>query len=155
MNGMIKPTGADRTELRTCDELTAKQTSGSEVGNAIYRITRSLQHKDLSELEAIERGITGPSAPQTPVDVSARAIEMRNAIDVMEGALMRWPKLMDLPEKWATHGAERHRRELGLRHIEGNCGQLYDVYDALAELTRIVNSLEFSEEALSVSKAAP
>lgn len=88
-----------------------------------------------------------PSQPASG-EPDNRALEMRNAIDMMEGALMRWPELMDLPEKWATGGGERHRRELGLRDIEGNCGQLYDVYDALAELTRIINSPEFSQEPL-------
>lgn len=76
-----------------------------------------------------------------------KARDMRNAIDMIEGALMRWPELMDLPEKW---GDPRHHRELGLRDIKGNCGQLYDVYDGLAECTRIINSDEYI-----VSDAAP
>jgi len=60
-----------------------------------------------------------------------KAKEMRHAIDMIEGALMRWPELMELPKKW---GDPRHHRELGLRDIKGNCGQLYDVYDAMMEM---------------------
>lgn len=69
-----------------------------------------------------------------------KARDMRHAIDMIEGALMRWPELMDLPDKL---GQPRHRRELGL-YIKGNCGQLYDLYDAMSECNRIINSPEYN-----------
>lgn len=65
--------------------------------------------------------------------------KMRHAIDMVEGALQRWPELMRLPEMW---GEPRHRRELGLRDIKGNCGQLYDLYDAMQLCNEIINSPE-------------
>lgn len=74
-------------------------------------------------------------------DLLAQAREMRTAIDMIEGALQRWPSLIDLPAMW---GNPRHRRELGLRDITGNCGQLYDVYDALADCTRLINDPEIT-----------
>jgi hypothetical protein len=73
-------------------------------------------------------------------ELARKARDMRHAIDMIEGALMRWPELMELPQKW---GGPRHRRELGLRDIVGNCGQLYDVYDAMMECNRIINSDEY------------
>jgi hypothetical protein len=68
--------------------------------------------------------------------------KMRHAIDMIEGALQRWPELMDLPNLW---GEPRHNRELGLRDIKGNCGQLYDVFDALALCTAIINDPDYLE----------
>ena len=71
------------------------------------------------------------------------AKEMRSAIDAMELAMMGWPALVNLPEKWGKEGGPRHRDELGVK-IPGNCGQVYRVCDALAELTRIINSDEYN-----------
>jgi hypothetical protein len=39
----------------------------------------------------------------------SRILEMRNAIDAMEMAMMGWPELIDLPETW---GEPRHREDL-------------------------------------------
>ena len=71
------------------------------------------------------------------------ARKMRSAIDAMELAMMGWPELVDLPEKWGTHGGPPHDDKLGVM-ISGNCGQVYRVCDALAELTRIINSDEYN-----------
>lgn len=79
-----------------------------------------------------------------------RALEMRNAIDQIELALNGWPEVMDLPEMW---GEPRHHRELGLRDIKGNCGQVYQIYDAFQELNRIINSDDFTKEALTALTA--
>lgn len=68
-----------------------------------------------------------------------RLRDMRDAIDMMELAMMGWPELIDLPEKW---GEPRHHDELGVK-VPGNCGQVYRICDALAELTRIINSDEY------------
>lgn len=64
---------------------------------------------------------------------------MRTAIDRMELALMSMGNLVDLPEKW---GEPRHPNELGV-NIRTNCGEVYQVTDALAELNRIVHSPDF------------
>jgi hypothetical protein len=68
-----------------------------------------------------------------------RLEHMRHAIDMMEGALMRWPELVDLPEKW---GEPRHRGDIRVL-VAGNTAHVYDVCDALAELTRIINSPDY------------
>jgi transcriptional regulator with XRE-family HTH domain len=72
-------------------------------------------------------------------DAVERAKEMRNAIDAMELAMMGWPELVDLPEKW---GEPRHRSELAVS-VPGTAGQVYRICDALEELTRIINSDEY------------
>jgi hypothetical protein len=69
-----------------------------------------------------------------------KARDMRSAIDVMELAMMGWPELTECPEKW---GEPRHRDDLGVK-IPGTCGQVYRICDALAELTRIINSDEYA-----------
>lgn len=68
-----------------------------------------------------------------------KATDMRNAINAMELAMMGWIELVDLPETW---GEPRHRSELRVC-IPGTAGQVYQVCDALAELTRIINSDEY------------
>ena len=69
-----------------------------------------------------------------------KAKDMRNAIDAMELALMGFGDLVELPRKW---GEPRHRDELGVK-LPVNCGQVYRVCDALEELTRIINSPEYT-----------
>jgi hypothetical protein len=68
-----------------------------------------------------------------------KARDMRSAIDAMELAMMGCPELIELPEKW---GEPRHRPELGAR-VPMTAGQVYRICDALAELTRIINSDEY------------
>jgi hypothetical protein len=68
-----------------------------------------------------------------------KARDMRNAIDAMEIAMMGFGELVDLPRTW---GEPRHRSDLGVT-LKVNCGQVYQVTDALAELTRIINSPEY------------
>lgn len=68
-----------------------------------------------------------------------KAKVMRAAIDRMELALMGMPGLVDLPEQWKE---PRHPAELGV-NVRTNCGEVYRVTDALAELNRIINSDEF------------
>lgn len=74
-----------------------------------------------------------------------RLRDMRNAIDAMELAMMGWPELVDLPEKW---GEPRHRDELGVT-IPGTVGQVYRICDALAELNRIINSDDYAPANIS------
>lgn len=69
-----------------------------------------------------------------------QARDMRSAIDAMELALMGWPDLIDLPERW---GEPRHRPDLKVS-IPGTAETVYRICDALAELTRIINSNEYA-----------
>lgn len=75
----------------------------------------------------------------TQDDLLRKAREMRHAIDMIEGAMMRFGELTELPRTW---GEPRHRRELGVT-LKTNCGQVYDLCDALSECTRIINSDEY------------
>ena len=68
-----------------------------------------------------------------------KARDMRSAIDAMELALMGFGDLVDLPEKW---GEPKHRDDLSVKLLT-TTGQVYRVCDALAELTRIINSEEY------------
>lgn len=69
-----------------------------------------------------------------------KAKDMRAAIDAMELAMMGFGDLVELPLKW---GEPKHRDDLGVT-LKVNCGQVYVVTDALAELTRIINSEEYT-----------
>lgn len=74
------------------------------------------------------------------IDVLKRkAREMRHAIDMIEGALMGFGVLVDLPRKW---GEPRHRDELGVS-IPTTAGAVYRLCDALEDCTRIINSDEY------------
>ncbi len=68
-----------------------------------------------------------------------KARDMRNAIDRMELAMMGFGVLIDLPRQW---GEPRHRDGIGVE-LKVTCGQVYEVCDALEELTRIINSDEY------------
>lgn len=71
-----------------------------------------------------------------------KALDMRQALDLLEGSLMRFGDLVDYPTKW---GSEPLRRSVSIT-IRVNAGQIYDVCAALAEATRIVNSEEYNPE---------
>jgi hypothetical protein len=71
--------------------------------------------------------------------LAQKARDMRNSIDAMEIALMGWPELINLPKTW---GEPRHRPGLGVK-VPGTTAQVYRICDALAELTRIINSDEY------------
>jgi hypothetical protein len=71
--------------------------------------------------------------------VTAKAREMRHAIDMLEGALMGFGDLVDLPRKW---GEPKHRDELGVS-IPATAGAVYRVCEALEDCTRIINSDEY------------
>jgi hypothetical protein len=73
-----------------------------------------------------------------------RLRDMRNAIDAMEIAMMGWPELLDLPDLW---GEPRHRPDLGVK-VAATTEQIYRVCDALDELTRIINSPEYTLSAI-------
>lgn len=79
--------------------------------------------------------------------LSARALEMRHAIDMMESAMMGLGDLIEIPEKF-----DGVRDDLELRPII-TLGQLRQVCNALTELTRIINSEEFAPAALKAIKA--
>ena len=68
-----------------------------------------------------------------------KAKDMRNAIDRMELALMGFGDLVELPRRWGEPRMGNHVRPL----LELNAGQVYEVCDALEELTRIINSNEY------------
>lgn len=68
-----------------------------------------------------------------------KAKDMRAAIDAMEIAMMGFGDIVDLPRKW---GEPRHRDDIGVK-LPVTAGQVYRVTDALAELTRIINSPEY------------
>jgi hypothetical protein len=63
----------------------------------------------------------------------SKAKEMRNAIDMIEGALMGFGDLVDLPDLF-----EGQRDDLQL-HIRVTVGQMRRVCKALEECTRIIN----------------
>jgi len=69
-----------------------------------------------------------------------KAQAMRHAIDMMEGALMGAESLTGLPEKW---GEPRHRPEIMVSPAM-TAGEVYRIYDAMTELTRIINSPDFN-----------
>lgn len=69
-----------------------------------------------------------------------KAKVMRDAIDKMELALMGFGNLPELVQHW---GDPKHRAELGVI-LRTNCGQVYQVNDALNELNRIVHSPDFN-----------
>lgn len=75
----------------------------------------------------------------TPVteDILQRAREMRTAIDLIEGALMRFGELVDLPPLF-----EGTRPEVVLTP-KVTVGQMRGVCGALEECTRIINSDEY------------
>lgn len=77
------------------------------------------------------------------MSLKSKYAELRTAIDMMEGALMRCPEIIDLPEKW---GEPRLRGQVGTTIISLTAKQVYDICDALAELTRIINSEEYNSE---------
>lgn len=77
-----------------------------------------------------------------------QARDMRSAIDAMELAMMGFGDLVDLPEKW---GEPRHRDDLGVM-LPVTAGQVYRVCDALAELTRIINSDDYVVRSMAPSK---
>lgn len=76
------------------------------------------------------------------MDDRQKAKEMRDAIDHIEGALMGFGCLADLPEAW---GEPRHRGDIAVT-IKVTTEQVYRVCDALAELNRIINDDEYRVE---------
>ena len=76
-----------------------------------------------------------------------KATEMRNAIDMIEGALMGLGDFVDLPDLF--EGTDEHV------HIapKMTVGEMRRVCTALAECTRIINSDEFARAALAAAPA--
>lgn len=85
------------------------------------------------------------------MDDAERLRDMRSAIDAMELAMMGWPELIELPEKW---GEPRHRPDLGVR-VPATAEQIYRVCDALAELNRIINSPDYNLPPRSAALSSP
>jgi len=76
-------------------------------------------------------------------ELSRKALEMRNAIDMIEGALMGYGTLVDLPAVW--DGADDSVRIQPMVTV----GQMRRVCSALAECNRIINAEEFNPERLT------
>lgn len=74
------------------------------------------------------------------MDNREKAKEMRFAIDMMEGSMMRWAGLLEMEEKCDLD--ESTLDELTLI-VPVKWGQLRHVLEALSELTRIINSEEY------------
>jgi hypothetical protein len=70
--------------------------------------------------------------------IATKALVMRNAIDMIEGALMGFGDLVDLPDVF-----EGARDDLKLQ-VPVTLGELRRVCTALTECTRIINSEEFN-----------
>ena len=75
-------------------------------------------------------------------ELSRKALEMRSAIDMIEGALMGYGELVDLPDTF-----EGTADSVRIRPIV-TVGEMRRVCTALAECTRIINAEEFSPEKL-------
>ncbi len=74
--------------------------------------------------------------------LSRKAAEMRNAIDHIEGALMGFGNLVDLPDIFdgTNEGVKLA--------VKCTVGEMRRVCNALAECTRIVNSEDYAPEKL-------
>ncbi len=75
-------------------------------------------------------------------ELSRKAAEMRNAIDHIEGALMGFGNLVDLPDIF-DGSADNVRLA-----VKCNVGEMRRVCNPLAECTRIVNSEDYAPEKL-------
>lgn len=82
-------------------------------------------------------------------DRPTKILEMRQAIDHIEGALMRFGDLVDFPDRWG----EPRLPDTVTVTITVSVKQVYDVCDALVECTRIINSDEYTAEALGATNA--
>jgi hypothetical protein len=107
--------------------LAAKSTATAEAGCA--DILEGTQMSDMSNED---------------LSLLQKALDMRQALDLLEGALMRFGDLVDYPTKW---GEPVLRRAVTVT-IRVNAGQIYDVCAALAEATRIVNDEDYAPKAL-------
>lgn len=74
-----------------------------------------------------------------PATYKARAQQMRDAIDQMELAMMGWPQLLRLPERW---GEPKLRDDIWVR-VSAQAGTIYRVCEAVKEMNRIINSEEY------------
>jgi hypothetical protein len=84
----------------------------------------------------------GIAEPHEPALLD-RAMKMRNAIDMIEGAIMALPDFVDLPKVF--DGA---RPDLVISP-KMTVGQMLRVCQAVAECTRIINSDEYTRDALA------
>jgi hypothetical protein len=73
-------------------------------------------------------------------ELERRAKEMRHAIDMMEGAMMGWDELMDLPENCSLDNSDNPELEL---EVKITWKHLQRVLGALSECTRIINLEEY------------
>lgn len=87
-------------------------------------IGRQLERKD-SEIDALK----------------SLGREMRHSIDMLEGAMMGWSELLDLPESCALDESDSDDIEI---EVKVTWGQLRRVLGALEEQTRIINSEYFN-----------
>ena len=69
-----------------------------------------------------------------------KAKDMRHAIDMMEGAMMGWDELMDLPENCALDESDSDDLEL---EVKVTWKHLRRVLSAVGECNRIINSDEY------------
>ena len=74
--------------------------------------------------------------------LSEKALQMRDAIDMIEGALMGYGELVDLPDTFDGTADSLRIRPLV------TVGEMRRVCIALAECTRIINDAEFDPEKL-------
>lgn len=75
-----------------------------------------------------------------PAIVRQRASEMRTAIDMIEGSLMGFGDLVDLPKLFDGHDGEVRLK------ITVTVAEMRRVCTALSECTRIINSEDFSPD---------
>ena len=76
-------------------------------------------------------------------DLMRKATAMRNAIDMIEGALMRLGDFVDLPDLFENSDADVNIAP------KMTVGEMRRVCAALAECTRIINSDEYDPSVLT------
>jgi hypothetical protein len=74
------------------------------------------------------------------VTLKQKAKDMRHAIDMMEGAMMGWDELMDMPENCALDENDADDLEL---EVKITWKHLRRVLSAVSECNRIINSDEY------------
>lgn len=92
---------------------------------------------------------TTPTITPSKKEMCRKALEMRNAIDMIEGALMGLGNFVDLPAVF-----ENARPELILAPPV-KLGEVRRVCTALEECTRIINSDEYSPDQFGYREPAP
>lgn len=119
-----------------------------EASSAVYLACEKIVADDISNLlkwsaERVE--LLETSEANEIARLRRMASEMRNAIDMIEGAMMGAGELIDIPSKF-----EDARDDL-LVMPKITLGQLRRITRSLSECTRIINSNEYDPETIAVA----